>query len=98
LWTTAADLIRFALDWPALLPAPLAEEAMRPLVRPGGGRETALGLGWRINESRGVAGHGGQARGASASLVVKLDSGKAYVALTNRGSTGRLLTASARRP
>ena len=27
----------------------------------------------------------GRARGAAASLVVKLDSGKAYVALTNRG-------------
>jgi hypothetical protein len=34
LWTTAADLIRFALGWSALLPAPLAEEALRPLVRP----------------------------------------------------------------
>lgn len=85
LWTTAADLIRFALGWSALLPAPLAEEAMRPLVRQSGGREVAIGLGWRINESRGVAGHGGLARGAAASLVVKLDSGKVHVALTNRG-------------
>ena len=34
LWTTAADLVRFALGWSALLPAPLAEEAMRPLARP----------------------------------------------------------------
>ena len=85
LWTTAADLIRFALGWSTLLPAPLAEEAMRPLVRPSSGFEVASGLGWRINESRGVAGHAGHARGAAASLVVKLDSGKVYVALTNRG-------------
>jgi CubicO group peptidase (beta-lactamase class C family) len=85
LWTTAAGLIRFALGWSALLPAPLAEEAMRPLVRQGADSEVATGLGWRINESRGAAGHGGYAGGAAASLVVKLDSGKAHVALTNRG-------------
>ena len=85
LWTTAADLIRFALGWPALLPAPLAEEALRPAARPRTSSEVAIGFGWRINESRGAAGHGGLARGAAASLVVKLDSGKAYVALTNRG-------------
>ena len=84
LWTTAADLIRFALGWSALLPAPLAEEALRPVARPPSS-EVAIGFGWRINESRGVVGHGGLARGAAASLVVKLDSGKAYVALTNRG-------------
>ena len=85
LWTTATDLIRFALSWSSLLPAPLAEEAMRPLVRQGAGWEVAIGLGWRINESRGVAGQGGHSHGASASLVVKLDSGKVHVALTNRG-------------
>jgi CubicO group peptidase (beta-lactamase class C family) len=85
LWTTAADLIRFALGWSALLPARLAEEALRPVARPRTSSEVAIGFGWRINESRGVAGRGGRARGAAASLVVKLDSGKAYVALTNRG-------------
>ena len=85
LWTTAADLIRFGAGWSTLLPAPLAEEAMRPLVRPSASSEVAIGLGWRVNESRGVAGQAGYARGASASLVVKLDSGKAHVALTNRG-------------
>ena len=85
LWTTAADLIRFALGWSALLPAPLTEEALRPAARPRPSSEVAIGFGWRINESRGAAGHGGLARGAAASLVVKLDSGKAYVALTNRG-------------
>jgi hypothetical protein len=85
LWTTAADLIRFALGWSTLLPAPLAEEAMRPQVRPSAGLEVAIGLGWRVNESRGVAGQAGLARGAAASLVVKLDSGKVHVALTTRG-------------
>jgi hypothetical protein len=38
-----------------------------------------------MNESRGVAGQAGYARSAAASLVVKLDSGKVHVALTNRG-------------
>ncbi len=100
LWTTAADLIRFALGWPALLPAPLVEEALRPVARPRHSSEVAIGFGWRINESRGAAGHGGLARGAAASLVVKLDSGKAYVALTNRGIpieevNGRVLQALA---
>jgi CubicO group peptidase (beta-lactamase class C family) len=85
LWTTADDLVRFALGWSALLPAPLAEEALRPVARPRPSSEVAIGFGWRINESRGAAGHGGLARGAAASLVVKLDSGKAYAALTNRG-------------
>jgi CubicO group peptidase (beta-lactamase class C family) len=85
LWTTAADLIRFALGWSALLPAPLAGEAMRPLVRSSASSEVAIGLGWRINESRGVAGQAGYARSGAASLVVKLDSGKVHVALTNRG-------------
>jgi len=85
LWTTAADLVRFALGWSTLLPAPLAEEAMRPLVRPRPNWEVAIGLGWRINETTGVAGHAGYANNASASLVVKLDSGKVHVALTNRG-------------
>jgi len=85
LWTTAADLIRFALGWSALLPASLAEAALRPAARPRPSSEVAIGFGWRINESRGVAGHGGHAGNAAASLVVKLDSGKPYVALTNRG-------------
>ena len=85
LWTTAADLVRFGLGWSALLPAPLAEEAMRPHVRPRGSSEGGIGLGWQINESRGVAGMSGLASGAAASLVVKLDNGKVHVALTNRG-------------
>ena len=85
LWTTAADLVRFALGWPALLPAPLAEEAMRPLARPSASSQVATGLGWAIDKSRGVAGMSGQAHGAAASLLVKLDNGKVHIALTNRG-------------
>jgi hypothetical protein len=100
LWTTAADLVRFALGWPALLPAPLAEEAMRPLARPSASSQVATGLGWNVNESRGVAGMSGLAPGAAASLVVKLDNGKVHIALTNRGIpvdevNGRVLDALA---
>lgn len=85
LWTTADDLVRFALGWSTLLPAPLAEEAIRPLARPNASSQGGFGLGWQINESRGVAAASGMAQGAAASLVVKLDSGRVHVALTNRG-------------
>ena len=100
LWTTAADLVRFGLGWSTLLPAPLAEEAMRPLARPHAGSEGAFGLGWAIAKSRGVAAATGVAHGAAASLAVKLDSGKVHVALWNRGIpigevTGRVLDALA---
>ena len=100
LWTTADDLVRFALGWSALLPGPLAEEAMRPLARSSASSQVATGLGWQVNESRGVAGMSGMAHGAAASLVVKLDNGKVHIALTNRGIpieevNGRVLDALA---
>jgi CubicO group peptidase (beta-lactamase class C family) len=85
LWTTADDLVRFGLGWSSLLPAPLAEEAMRPLARPSASSQVAIGLGWQVNESGGVAAASGVAPGAAASLVVKLDNGKVHIALTNRG-------------
>jgi hypothetical protein len=85
LWTTADDLVRFGLGWSSLLPAPLAEEAMRPLARPSASSRVAIGLGWQVNESGGVAAASGVAPGAAASLVVKLDNGKVHIALTNRG-------------
>jgi CubicO group peptidase (beta-lactamase class C family) len=84
LWATAADLVRFGVGWSALLPAALAREALRPQVWPGGDTMPAVGLGWRVNGSLGVAGQGGRARGGSASLVMRLDSGQVYVAMTNR--------------
>jgi Beta-lactamase len=84
LWATAADLVRFAMGWSSLLPAALAREALRPQVWPRGDTMPAFGLGWRINESLGVAGGGGMSRGVSASLVVRLDSGHVHVAMTNR--------------
>lgn len=84
LWTTAADLVRFGRGWSSLLPAALAREALRPQARPNGDTMPAVGLGWRINESLGVAGHAGRSRGGSASLVMRLDSGQVYVAMTNR--------------
>ena len=82
LWSTAADLIRFARAWPGLLPADLATEALRPqATRPDDGVQT--GLGWVINQARGVAGHAGGGRGGSSSLIVAAD-GRIQVALTNR--------------
>jgi CubicO group peptidase (beta-lactamase class C family) len=82
LWTTAEDLVRFGLGWSSLLPPELAREALRPQAR----REsaTAVGLGWFINEPLGVAGSPGAHRGGSASLVMRLETGQVYVAMTNR--------------
>ena len=86
LWTTAADLVRFALGWSTLLPAPLAEEAMRPQVRHSASLGIATGLGWQINEPSGAVARGGFGHGTAASLFVKLDSGKVHIALVNRNS------------
>ena len=73
---------------------------MRPLARSSASSQVATGLGWQVNESRGVAGMSGVAHDAAASLVVKLDNGKVHVALTNRGIpieevNGRVLDALA---
>jgi CubicO group peptidase (beta-lactamase class C family) len=84
LWATAGDLARFGRGWSSLLPAELAREALRPQVRPNGDAMPAIGLGWRINEALGVAGQAGRGRDGSASLVLHLDSGQVYVAMTNR--------------
>jgi len=86
LWATATDLVRFGLAWSSLLPGELAREALRPQAvrRPAPGH---VGLGWMINSDRGVAGMAGHGPGAHASLVIGLDRGDVYVALTNRSVT-----------
>jgi CubicO group peptidase (beta-lactamase class C family) len=82
LWSTAADLIRFARDWRGLLPADLAAEALRPqATRPDDGVQ--MGLGWVINQAEGVLGHAGGGRGGSSSLIVAAD-GRIHLALANR--------------
>ncbi len=42
------------------------------------------GLGWRVNQTLGVAGKAGRSRGTSVSLVMRLDSRRIHVAMTNR--------------
>jgi CubicO group peptidase (beta-lactamase class C family) len=84
LWATAGDLVRFGTGWWSLLPSELAREALRPQVRRGDLSAVAVGLGWFINESLGVAGSPGAYRGGSASLVMRLDGGQVHVAMTNR--------------
>jgi len=82
LWSTAADLIRFARTWPGLLPADLAAEAVRPqATRPDDGVQ--VGLGWIVNQAQGLTGHTGGGRGGSSSLLVT-DGGRIHLALTNR--------------
>jgi hypothetical protein len=43
-----------------------------------------MGLGWLLNEPKGVGGHAGVGPGAAASLIIRLDTGQPSVALANR--------------
>jgi CubicO group peptidase (beta-lactamase class C family) len=82
LWSTAADLIRFARAWRGLLPADLAAEAVRPQAT-GPDDGVQMGLGWIVNQAKGLTGHTGGGRGGSTSLIVAA-SGRIHLALTNR--------------
>lgn len=83
LWTTTADLVRFGVAWSSLLPGALVREALRPqaTVASTGVR---VGLGWYLNESRGVMGLAGVGPGRSASLVIRASDQVTLVAFTNR--------------
>jgi CubicO group peptidase (beta-lactamase class C family) len=82
LWSTATDLLRFARGWRGLLPAELASEALRPqLTRPD---QVEVGLGWIVNQKRGVHGHAGGGRGGASSLIVSAGGARVHIALTNR--------------
>jgi CubicO group peptidase (beta-lactamase class C family) len=99
LWTTAGDLVRFGLGWASLLPGGLARDALRPQAGPAD-RPDRVGLGWVINSSIGAAGHAGRGPGTSASLITRMGSGRAYVALANRSIpvepvNGRVVRATA---
>jgi CubicO group peptidase (beta-lactamase class C family) len=82
LWTTAADLVRFALGWRSLLPRQLAAQAVRPHTAMPTGPQA--GLGWIVNEAAGLSGCVGAGPGGAASLLVTLDGQRAYAALANR--------------
>jgi CubicO group peptidase (beta-lactamase class C family) len=79
LWTTAADLVRFGTGWSSLLPADLADEALRPHAT-----AATIGLGWRLNRADGMAWEAGNGPGGSASLIVRLSDNHVNVALTSR--------------
>ena len=83
MWATAADIVRFGVGWPSLLPPALVQEALRPQApqSPAGGQR---GLGWLIDPGGEVVGSRGVGPGDSASLLVERDQARAYVALTNR--------------
>ena len=82
LWSTAADVARFGLDWRSLLPRQLADQALRAHVATTAGPQA--GLGWLVNEPLGVAGQVGGGAGGAASLIVTLDGRRAQAALANR--------------
>ncbi|WP_238011232.1 serine hydrolase domain-containing protein [Dactylosporangium sp. AC04546] len=88
LWSTAADLVRFGLRWPSLLPDALVREALSPQAEWGdfGGR---AGLGWMLVPAKNVAGQPGAGPGFSASLIIRPGrvgpvGGQTFVVLTNR--------------
>jgi CubicO group peptidase (beta-lactamase class C family) len=84
LWSTAADLVRFARGWRGLLPGDLAAEALRPQVTRPDGTGVSIGLGWVVNEAKGITGHAGGGHGGSSSLIVAAAGDRVHVALTNR--------------
>ncbi len=83
LWATADDLIRFGCRWSSLLPRALAREALTPQTA-GPSVGGAMGLGWIVNESIGIIGHAGDGPGASASLIIPMDTSQVHIALANR--------------
>jgi CubicO group peptidase (beta-lactamase class C family) len=82
LWTTAADLVRFGLGWPSLLPRSLVAQARRPHAQQPNG--VHIGLGWGVNVPAGLLGIVGGGRGTAASLLVSADGAHASAALANR--------------
>lgn len=82
LWATAADLVRFGLGWPSLLPRALAAQALRPHAQQPVG--VGAGLGWGVNEAAALTGIVGNGPGSAASLLVSADGSRACVALANR--------------
>ncbi|MGH3208698.1 MAG: serine hydrolase [Trebonia sp.] len=82
LWTTGADLVRFGLGWPSLLPRSLAAQAVRPHAQQPNG--VGVALGWAVNEPAGLVGILGEAPGAGVSLLMSTDGRRACSALTNR--------------
>jgi CubicO group peptidase (beta-lactamase class C family) len=95
LWATAADTVRLGTGWAALLPAPLARDAVTPHTEAtsSGWR---MGLGWLVSGRGDLAVHAGAAPPASTFLRMRVSDGQVQVVLTNRGVplgplTGRLL-------
>ena len=83
LWSTGPDLVRFGSGWRTLLPAELAEEALRPQVPQ---RDVAeeTGLGWGLRLPMDAVGQAGAGPGFAASLIMRPSTGRTIVVLTNR--------------
>jgi CubicO group peptidase (beta-lactamase class C family) len=83
LWSTGPDLVRFGSGWRTLLPGELAEQALRPHARQYDS-SAEIGLGWLLNRPDDASGHNGAGPGSSASLIMRLSTGRTSVTLTNR--------------
>ena len=83
LWSTGADLVRLGLGWPALLPAPLAHEALTPQVS-GDLEGPVTGLGWLLSPRGDLAIHAGAGPDATATLGLRIRDHRTHVVLTSR--------------
>jgi CubicO group peptidase (beta-lactamase class C family) len=83
LWSTAPDLVRFGSRWRTLLPAELAEQALRPHAQQYDSA-AEIGLGWLLRRPMDAAGHSGGGPGSSASLITRPSTGRTCVVFANR--------------
>ncbi len=83
LWSTGPDLVRFGSGWRTLLPAELAEQALRPQASQYDSA-AEIGLGWLLRRPMDAAGHNGGGPGSSVSLIMRPSTGRTGVVLTNR--------------
>jgi CubicO group peptidase (beta-lactamase class C family) len=92
LWSTGADLVRLGTEWPSLLPAALAREALTPQTGPGPGG-VRVGFGWLLppgapgDQRNRTALHSGGGLDSVAVLRTRARDRRTYVLLTSRAIT-----------
>ncbi|MCH7840503.1 MAG: beta-lactamase family protein [Planctomycetes bacterium] len=95
LWTTAADLCKFAIEVQLSLKGEanhvLSQDSVREMVTPVG--IGGYGVGWRVQQSRGewLFGHGGNNWGFISNVVAHREKGFGMAVMTN-SSGGRAIT------
>src|SRR6202012_1337860 len=80
LWCTGADRVPLATGWAALLPAPLAQQALSP-------QAGVVGLGWLLDLAGHTAIHAGAVPDATALVRASLRGHRVHAILVNRQIT-----------